>query len=116
MFKVIQYIVIFILGILFINRIFNYKDLEIKLKNQSERNQRLLKEFEKRSSELIRAFRSLIGFKVKIFDSKIKLINESRPDDFLLFRVFKIIINYFILFIKKEKNFNSFHLIKKKIF
>ena len=64
-----------------------FNDLETQLKRQIERNQRLIKEFERKSFEILRAFRNLIGFKIKFCDKKIKLICETRPECFLLFRV-----------------------------
>ena len=64
-----------------------YLELERKLNNQIVLNQRYMSEFEKRSKEIFRTFRHLIGFKINFQDNTVKLTSILNNDHFLLFRV-----------------------------
>ena len=64
----------------------------MKLTSLKERNENLLKEFKRKSFEILRAFRSLIGFKVKLDNKIVKLICETNTNNYLSFRVIYIFI------------------------
>jgi hypothetical protein len=64
------------------------EDLKLELENQNKRNERLIKSFEKKTLEVFRSFRNLTGFKFKLIDKQIKLICDSKTDNYLLFRVY----------------------------
>ena len=64
----------------------------MKLTSLKERNENLLKEFKRKSFEVLRAFRNLIGFKVKLDNKIVKLICETNTNNYLSFRVIYIFI------------------------
>ena len=50
-------------------------------------NDRLLKEFDRKSNHFLRTIRQLIGYKINFNDQEVKLTSESNKDNFLLFKV-----------------------------
>ncbi len=62
-------------------------ELKIRLQKETEKKEMILKEFKRKSFEILRAFRSLIGFKVKYSDKIVKLVCEKTPNNHLSFRV-----------------------------
>ncbi len=62
-------------------------ELKAKLSKESEKKEMILKEFKRKSFEILRAFRSLIGFKVKYSERVVKLACERTPNNYLSFRV-----------------------------
>jgi hypothetical protein len=63
-------------------------DLEKQLADQTVMNQRICSEFKRKSNEILRTIRSLIGFKVYFDDEgQVKLVSGNNTDNFLIFRV-----------------------------
>ena len=63
------------------------KALEDELENERVIKQRLLKEFERKSTEIMRSCRHMLGFRVNFNDKSIRLTLPENRDQFLEFKV-----------------------------
>ncbi len=63
------------------------KALEDKLNNEKVMNERLLKEFDRKSTEIMRGCYHLLGFRPKFNERSIRLTLPDKKDQFLEFRV-----------------------------
>jgi hypothetical protein len=64
--------------------------MEVELREERRKNQRLLTEFEKKWLEMVRSIKNLIGYKVKFNENKtIRLTSLVNPEINLIFRVIK---------------------------